>query len=230
MRKKLIVLAAAVLVVAVSAVATSLAYFTSTADVANTFTVGNVEIKLDEAPVTKTGDKWTADENADRVTANEYKKIYPGAVLPKDPVVTNTGSYDAYVRVKVTINQASEWKSSIGANADLTSIFTFGDDFAATWKLAETEIDSVKNTVTYTYNYIKDEGILKGAVANSDGTTTEANTGALFTKVTVPAKFDNKEMEAIADFKIDIKAEAIQTAGFDSQLAAFNALTTQLSA
>jgi predicted ribosomally synthesized peptide with SipW-like signal peptide len=61
----------------------SLAWFTSSAEVTNTFTVGNVSITLDET------------------TGTEYL-IVPGALLDKDPTVTvKAGSADCWVYVYI---------------------------------------------------------------------------------------------------------------------------------
>ena len=65
MKKKSILMAAiAVMLVAVLVVGGTLAYFTDTKSATNTFTVGDVKIKLDESNVN--------DPDGDRVTSNEY--------------------------------------------------------------------------------------------------------------------------------------------------------------
>ena len=71
--KMLVVLACAVVIVASSVMGT-LAYLTDEAEAVNTFTIGKVAIKLDEAKVNPDG---TPVAGADRVTANEYHLI-PG--------------------------------------------------------------------------------------------------------------------------------------------------------
>ena len=67
--KALLLTLCAVLLVAASVLGT-MAYLTSSAEVKNTFTIGKVEIKLDEAKVTADG---IPVEGAARVTANSYK-------------------------------------------------------------------------------------------------------------------------------------------------------------
>ena len=82
--KALTLVLCAVLLVCASVMGT-LAYLKSTTDVVkNTFTVGKVAIKLDEADVDEYGKKIA---DADRVTANEYK-LLPGHTYNKDPMVT----------------------------------------------------------------------------------------------------------------------------------------------
>jgi len=71
---------------------------TSTAPVTNTFTVGDIEIKLDEAPVDADGKKTTGG----RVQANSYK-IVPGNTYDKDPMVTVIGgNEECYLFIQVT--------------------------------------------------------------------------------------------------------------------------------
>lgn len=96
MKKTLTVLLALVLVIAMS-VAGTMAYLTSTDSVTNSFTVGNVKITLDEAPVDTNGKATTGE----RVKANSYKLI-PGHVYDKDPTIhVAAGSEDCWLFVKV---------------------------------------------------------------------------------------------------------------------------------
>ena len=88
-KKALLALVCAVALVFGSVFATY-AYLTSTTDVVtNTFTVGKVEITLNEAPVDENGKEITGD----RVIANTYKLI-PGKTYDKDPRVTVSDDSD----------------------------------------------------------------------------------------------------------------------------------------
>lgn len=109
---------------------------TESSTVTNTFTVGDINIVLNEADVNITDDDGNVTyeefvrnneavgklEDADRVQANEYELI-PGADYFKDPKVTVLiGSEPCYVYVKVTETN----------NDDDTIIFTINTD---NWKL-----------------------------------------------------------------------------------------------
>lgn len=98
MHKLLAMVSCALLLVAISVGAT-VAYLTSTTEVVkNTFTVGNVNITLDEAKVDLYG---VAVTEAARVTQNSYKLI-PGHNYTKDPIVHVTaGSEKCWLFVKV---------------------------------------------------------------------------------------------------------------------------------
>ena len=96
-RKALLLTFCAVLLVVASVLGT-IAYLTSQDEVKNTFTVGQVAIKLDEAKVNPDG---TPVANADRVKANSYK-LLPGHEYTKDPTVhVNAVSEDSWILVKV---------------------------------------------------------------------------------------------------------------------------------
>lgn len=92
----LLVLCAVALVV--TSVFATLAYMTSqTATITNTFSVGNVKITMDEAPV----DVYGNVVEGDRRTANNYKLV-PNASYTKDPTIhVQAGSEEAYVFVSV---------------------------------------------------------------------------------------------------------------------------------
>lgn len=94
-KKALLLSLCAVMLVTASVLGT-MAYLTSTDEVVNTFTVGNVAITLDETDV----DNSTPGEN-DRDQVNEYK-LMPGKEYVKDPIVhVDADSEDCYLFVKV---------------------------------------------------------------------------------------------------------------------------------
>ena len=118
MKKTLTVILALVLVVVMS-VAGTVAYLTSTKTVTNTFTVGKVEITLDETKVDEYGAAITG-EQAGRVTANTYKLI-PGHSYTKDPVVhVAADSENCWLFVKVE-NGLSDIEDSTATIADQLS-------------------------------------------------------------------------------------------------------------
>ena len=97
MKKKILSIALVVAMVAVIA-AGSLAYFTDTEKADNTFTVGKVDITLNE-------------KNADGTPFTQNQKLYPGTKtqnnIPKIVTVTNNqGSEDAYMWAEIWIPSA----------------------------------------------------------------------------------------------------------------------------
>ena len=97
MKKKILAACLVVCLLATAVIGTTLAYFTDTKTVTNTFSSGNVTITLDEAPVGPDGQATTGN----RVTTNDYK-LYPGKEYDKDPTITvASGSEDCYLFVRV---------------------------------------------------------------------------------------------------------------------------------
>lgn len=195
------------MIVALCAIAVtgmSLAYFQDTDVATNTFTVGNVDIKLDEAAVIKGQDNTWAAQN-DRVQQNKYELVYPGAVLPKDPTVTNTGKNAAWIRVNVTFDNLAAWRAILGQDV---SLMTLADAVPAGWTAVDAAGKIDADTITYSYYY-------------NTALAVNANTGALFTKITVPSDATSAKMEALGAFNISVTADAIQAEGFATPAAAF---------
>ena len=93
MNKKIVFVAACISAAAAVSVGTTLAWLTSQSDtLVNTFTVGKITMKLDEANVSD-----NAVISGRTESGNTYR-IQDSAVLPKDPTVTiHSESEDCYV-------------------------------------------------------------------------------------------------------------------------------------
>ena len=98
MQKKLTIAVIALCVCMCCLIGVTVAWLTSvTSEVKNTFTVGDIQITLDEANVTLYGVK----DGDSRVMTNEYKLI-PGHQYLKDPTVTLTaGNEKCYIFIQV---------------------------------------------------------------------------------------------------------------------------------
>lgn len=208
--KALLLTLCAVLLVAATIFGT-MAYLTSTDTVTNTFTVGKVNIKLDEAKANPDG---TLVEGAERVKANEYK-LLPGHTYNKDPMVTVlSGSESSYVKMTVTFSKANELDAIFAPDgANLTSIFNGHD--ADNWTYKGNTKDATANTRTYEFWY-------KEAVA---APTADVALDALFDSITVPGEITNEQLATIEGMTITVNAYAIQADGFadaEAAWAAFN--------
>ena len=217
MKKKSILMAAiAVMLVAVLVVGGTLAYFTDTKSATNTFTVGDVKIKLDESNVN--------DPNGNRVTSNEYTGMLPGIQYKKDPVVTNTGKNGAYVRAVVTIENGMNWlglyydKTTTPPQVDAFEKLicnTLGKDWEIVgFKYVMSTQDHPTSDIVVTLKYT---GVLKSGDATS----------AMFEKIMLPANATTSDITTrVAQngvFHIDVVAQAIQADGFTSWNDAFAA-------
>lgn len=230
-RNALLLTFCAVLLVVASVMGT-IAYLTSTDAVKNTFTVGNVSIKLDEAKVTEDG---KIVEGADRVHENDYK-LLPGLTYTKDPTVTvENGSEESYVRMKVTFNNAKaiiamctdpefaeDGPTGVENAYPLIRMVNFVEANTAKWdgiipdNMVETEdmlgdakyfvYDKAADTLTYYFYYTQ-------TVA---APTADVVLPTLFDSIKVPEWVTGDQLKALDGFQINAVAEAIQAAGFAS--------------
>lgn len=199
-RSKALLLTLCAVVLVIATVFGTMAYLTSTDEVTNTFTVGQVKIKLDEAKANPDG---SLVANADRVKANSYK-LLPGHTYNKDPMVTVLkGSEPSYVKMTVTFSKANELDAIFAPNgADMTSIF--GGYDSSNWIAKGNTEDTAKNTRTYEFWY-------KEAVGAPDA---DVALDALFDSITVPGEITKEQLATIKDMTITVNAYAIQADGF----------------
>ena len=211
MKKKLLIMSVAMVLVCAFAVGMTIAYLTSTDEVVNTFTVGNVQIKLDEADVDEYG-RVPQGSPAPRVTENTYKLI-PGHTYTKDPTVTVlSGSEESYIKMTVTVTKSAELDAIFGEDgANLLSIFNGYD--SANWTYKGNTEDTTANTRTYEFWY-------KEEVAAPDA---DVALDALFDSITVPGNINNDQLKTIEGMTITVNAYAIQADGFANADAAWAA-------
>ena len=211
-KKALLLTLCAVLLVAASVLGT-MAYLTSTDEVQNTFTVGQVSIKLDEAKANTDG---SLVANAERVKANSYK-LLPGHTYNKDPMVTVlNGSEASYIKMTVTFSKASALDAIFApTGAELTSIFNGYD--SANWIYKGNTKDATADTRTYEFWY-------KETVAAPDA---DVALDALFDSITVPGNINNDQLKTIEGMTITVNAYAIQADGFANAEAAWAAFDAQ---
>lgn len=230
--KALLTLACVACLVAGSVFGT-LAYLTDQDAATNTFTVGNVDIKLDEADVNTDGTYVTNGD--ERVQENEYH-LLPGHEYVKDPTVTvEAGSEDSYVRVFVTVYDIDNVDKIFAKYRGKTGAFELNDVVleldSATWipdgeEDAEKEI-KVNDTTTVkvpvrTYE-LRYKDVVNGGDATGDGNKLKA----VFTKLVMPEVLTNEDMEALDYFKVEVVAQAIQADGFESADEAWDAFEKQ---
>lgn len=207
LRRALLLVACAVLLVSISVSAT-LAYLTSKTEVVtNTFSVGNVKITLDEAAVNEYGkkldkaDKAEGDEgfNAnnlkDRVTTNTYKLI-PGHEYVKDPTIhvatataNQAASEDCWLFVKVE-----------NGIADIEAATTIANQMTADGKW--TLVNNQTNVYAYKEIVSAGEDVVVFNTFKVDG---------------------NADVSTYASKTITVQAYAVQADGFTTAQAAWDA-------
>ena len=244
LKKALVLFLCAVLLVAGS-VAGTLAYLLAQSEpVNNTFTVGNVEIYLDETDIDGSKTNYGDDEllHEGRDMYNSYtgaNKLIPGKTVTKDPMVTVlAGSEDCYVRAIVTVDVSkgmnpttvalpestgfaeffNNWANSFAGDYILNDKTTTG--FNTTYWNVATTIDADAMTITYELRY-KDI-VTKSAADNS--------LPALFNDIKIPSELDSTTLAYLEDMTINVVAHAIQAEGFDGNaVEAWQAFDSQLN-
>jgi len=218
--KALTLVLCAVLLVCASVMGT-LAYLQSKTEVVkNTFTVGNVQITLDEAKVDEYGVKVNPEE---RVQANTYR-LLPRHTYVKDPTVTVLANSEAcYVRMIVTVTDADMVKLMAAFPAATYPEFYNKDVFllqnlVSGWDNSVWETTGVVTHANgvYTYEFRYVEIVARKQTANQV-------LEPLFTNVVIPGTLSNTAIAELNDVNIDIVAHAIQADGFANAAAAWAA-------
>ena len=231
-RRNALLLSFCAVLLVVASVFGTVAYMTSKDQVKNTFTVGKVAINLDEAKVTEDGKPV---EGANRVKENSYKLV-PGLTYTKDPMVTVLDDSEAsYVRMKVTFNNArtiidmctdpefaEDGPTGVEEAYPLIRMVNFVEANAMKWdgiipdNMVDTEemlanakyfsYDKEADTLTYYFYYNETVAAPNGDVALP----------VLFDSITVQNWVTGDQLKELDGFQINVEAEAIQAAGFDS--------------
>ena len=203
MKRKLIIALALCLALALG-IGGTMAYLTATTTaVVNTFTIGNVGLKLVET------------ENGAEVTAKSYK-IVPGETVTKDPTVTvTTGSEPCWLFVKIT--------EDLGAlsGAGIDDFFSYAP--AAGWTKL-TGIAGVDNVYYRTVGVEAADSAIGSSIPVLAGNTAYPN-GV----VTLSDKITQSMSEVLADADADkptltFKAAAVQYANIADVQTAYNNL------
>ena len=185
--KALGVVLAAVALVVVSVLGT-MAWLTDTTDeVVNTITVGNVDLDLYETVTTEVEGSPVTTE----VKAQNYK-LFPGQTYSKNPTVeVQSGSEECYIRVKITVTNATAWAGQFNSCIDLQSGWTCVNPDAT----ADGE-----DKIVYEYRYAD--------VIDASATDVAK---AVFTTLTVPGTWTNETITS--DETITVVAHGIQATG-----------------
>ncbi len=204
------------------AVGGTLAYMTDWENKENTFTVGTLDVSLEEK-------NWEEDG----------EDVVPGDTFDKDPVVKGVAN-DSYVRMRVLIKDSAgniitdasrlsliksmiRYDSTYDAAAQKSgTVIVAGESYSLADVAAMpmvnpdfTEVATGKNG-EYCFNYSK--------VLN------DGDSVALFTNVVVPTDWSQVQLDKVGAFKIDVVVEAIQAKNFSGAEAAFEALDNEISA
>lgn len=208
MKKKLLIMGGALACLA--GVGGIMAYFTDTDDATNNFTIGEIEIDLQEPT-------WDAlPDTDDNDIPDEHEDILPNETIAKDPKVLNTGVNGAYMFLEVKVPAANV----VVANPDgtkntraMTELFAFkhyagegeqralADGINPAW-VQVSKSDVVDGYVTYVFAY--------GAADAMTVVAKDAETATLFDAVTFANIIEGQNYEG-TNLTINVKAYGIQT-------------------
>lgn len=243
MKKKSLIMLLSALMIVTSVAFGTIAYLTDRAGVTNKFTIGNVDIVVDETEVDEEGkpvpdpeydpenpDPEHPDPNKRTEEENEYP-LLPGTSYVKDPTLTvKAGSEESYVRMMVTITSAAELKQVFDelkimypekfANGFVPNEHVEGWD-SSVWPCYAMTENAEENTIVLEFRY-------PAAVPANDEADTKLP--ALFTKINVPGELTGAQLQTIGGLTVDVKGHAIQTAGFENEDAAWAAFDAQMKA
>lgn len=201
-KRKVFLAAVAICLIAIISMGT-LAWFSDSEEVKNEFKIAQSDD--DTADDIFSIDVWEIDPDSnDREEVGHiYEDILPGDSLKKDVYVKNTGYYDQYVRVIVTISDAQAWLNALPDNVDAATLATqiFKGLDLTKWDHIYNNLSEDPNAEDLIYVlYYKD-------IFKADDEAIN-----VFQSIEIPttltrdeaAKFDNA-------FTIDVKAQAVQT-------------------
>lgn len=216
--KKVLMICLCVVIVATVTVAGTLAWLLDTDAVVNTFTVGHVDITVDESLVNEDG---TPVPGAERVKENTYH-LLPGMTYTKDPTMTiKANSEDAYVRMILKVHNASDVQAIL-SKYDLGEFSTLiGGWDPEVWLYKGFTEDAEADTISFEFRY-QDIAI---------GGEEDAVLPALFDTLIAPGQMTTTELKALYEggFKMEIFGHAIQAAGFASDDQAWESFDEQVN-
>ena len=208
---------------AVLVIGSTLAYMTDRENKENTFTVGTLDVSLEEK-------NWDDETDGDEAV--------PGDTFVKDPVVTAVKN-DSYIRTRMIIKDSATGQNITDADrlALICKMIKYDSTYKADTQLAGTVLvegssyssadlaavpmvnpaftqvtSSTAGEYVFTYDSVLEEG---GKVA-------------LFTNLVVPTDWSQVQLDIVGAFKIDVVVEAIQAKNFNTPAEAFAALDEEI--
>lgn len=205
------------------AVGGTMAYMTDKEDKVNTFTVGTLDVDLEEK-------NWEPEDG---------ESLVPGDTLLKDPVIKAVKS-DSYVRAYLIVKDAS---GSVITDAErlglITKMIKYDDTYNAA---AQTGGTALKEGTVYSEADIAQIPMVNPEFTQvSTGTAgkycfnygrilKEGESVVLFTNIVVPAEWSQVQLDKVGAFDVDVVVEAIQAKNFADAESAFSALDGEIAA
>lgn len=212
--QKILLCILCVVAIAAASVMGTLAYLTDRDAAVNTFTVGKVDITLDETKVGPDGKPVDEDNDGkpdERVQENEYH-LLPGMEYTKDPMITMAeDSEKSFVRMILTVHNASAVQAILDNHPELGDYANFlGGWDDELWLYETFTTDTEKNTISFEFRYHEQPDGEYGG---------DGKLPPLFDTLIVPGVITGDELAALYNeedpFKMTVEGHAIQAAGFE---------------
>ena len=226
--KKILLCCVCVAAIVGGTVLATLAYLTDTSEAVNTFTVGNVDIEVDEEKVNPDG--TPTEEDDDRVQENNYH-LLPGQTYLKDPTMTvKAGGEDSYVRMILVIHNHDDVQPIVDKHLGGDYASLLGEWDSDTWRYIGFTENSTDNTISFEFRYYNvDEETAIVPASDKDQVLQP-----LFQQLIIPATINGDELATLYgvagiggdDFRMTVMGHAIQASGFadeDEAWAGFDA-------
>lgn len=211
-KKKLLSLALVLIMLAMLSFST-LAWFTDTDSATNDFKIGGAGHD-DPDKIFSVEVKENVDGEEQPVDEMDFEHILPGDKFKKEAYVTNTGSYEQYIRVTMTI---SDWSLINGGVTGSNGVVTINmdDDFNSNWHIVgQVQVKTDGTLVPNTTGCYDEETDTLTVVMYLNKKLQPGETVHIMDYVSISTKAtqDDFTAEGFADgFQIEIHAEAAQT-------------------
>ena len=202
-KKKLLSLALVVIMIATISFS-SLAWFTDKDAAKNEFTIGGAgQEKPDK--IFSVDVKENVDGKEEAVDDVKFEDILPGDKFKKEAYITNTGAYDQYIRVVMTVTDWELIKNVVTINMD--------DAFNNNWHIFDSGV-AVQNDVLYPYSNAKvvDGSLVVTMYLNKKLAPGETVNIMDYVEISTQATQEDFANAAFTDgFQITFDADAAQT-------------------
>lgn len=223
----------------------TISFFTARDTKTNVFTLGDLDIGLNEP-------EW--DPDPDDGKTPDGADLYPGYTVYKNPTVKNitsdkNGKEPCYMRVKVHIVDHDDEPVTDEDTLKLIGQMIYYDEsYNGTYDKKGTAKQLVEGRVpgycleelaefpTVNPVFELDEGrsvpstpVYAYAGPDGDGILDSGEEAVLFSTIVTPTDWTQQELSRIGDFKLVITAEAIQCSGFGNREEAYEALDGEIA-
>lgn len=234
--KKIIIGTMAIGIITALSIGGTLAFLTDTEKVTNHFSVGDLDITIDEPKWDDEGtpddDGGTPDDPSDDTpgTPGDGQDLVPGDTREKDPTITAVTG-DSYVRVIVNIQDKAGIAITDAERLDkiLKTVYYAEPVLNESNKYSLEQLSGY-STVNSEFKLVEDNSSAGSYCYNYDGILEEGSSVVLFTNIVIPTDWNQADLAVLGEYQIEIYAQAIQSDNFSGADEAFSALDAEIKA